>query len=331
MNDETARSIGKRAARQVTELKEQCFQKATRYEVALEELAALEKDLIVELAGKIRPSKDRVKGGLVSAVETLRSEDVGLAEVSAYAQELEGLAGGLDKGDFPVSGENRTLLLHHLEDIKGRLWERAWVDVVNCECNSSPSMEKITQLNGSAPRREVQKLGNWADNECYYVDAVEGQRIALLLGPFRTLGAAEEMVEKCRTRAEELDPMSHFYSFGTVEMANGYRDGSFNTYFRPDGPWTGESLGLPVTRKRKPSVMEVDVEVWDERDRLMIAIVDKKTGDYISTWWDDDARQMFEDGFFKPGIIHGQISQSADSKLTNSVLAYAIETGILSK
>ncbi len=72
--------------------------------------------------------------------------------------------------------------------------------------------------------------------------------------------------------------------------------------------------------RRKRTRENVRVEVWEERDRLHIGIQDKDTGDILISWWDDEARQMFEDGFFKrePG-------------LQESVLEYAEDLGILKK
>ncbi len=72
--------------------------------------------------------------------------------------------------------------------------------------------------------------------------------------------------------------------------------------------------------KAKPTRDNVRVEVWEERDRLHIGIQDKETGDYYVSWWDDEAREMIEQGFFKSG-----------SELEESVLAYAEEMGILTK
>ena len=63
---------------------------------------------------------------------------------------------------------------------------------------------------------------------------------------------------------------------------------------------------------------DVRVEVWEERDRLHIGIQNKETGDYLASWWDDDAREMFEQGFFK-----------RRPSLEESVLSYAEEMGIL--
>lgn len=82
-----------------------------------------------------------------------------------------------------------------------------------------------------------------------------------------------------------------------------------------------ERLGSQHEPKRKlPTRDQVRVEVWEERDRLHIGIQDKETGDYYASWWDDDAREMFEDGFFKSG-----------RGLENSVLEYAEDMGILAK
>jgi len=86
-----------------------------------------------------------------------------------------------------------------------------------------------------------------------------------------------------------------------------------------------------VASKKLPTRSQVRVDVWEERDRLSIAVVDKDTDKAIVEWWDEDARQMFEDGFFKPGIVHGQLSQSADRNLTESVLEYAEDMGFIAK
>lgn len=73
-------------------------------------------------------------------------------------------------------------------------------------------------------------------------------------------------------------------------------------------------------KKAKPTRDNVRVEVWEERDRLHIGIQDKETGDYYASWWDNDAREMFEQGFFK-----------SEPELKESVLDYAEEMGILTK
>lgn len=72
--------------------------------------------------------------------------------------------------------------------------------------------------------------------------------------------------------------------------------------------------------KSKLSRDDVRVEVWEERDRLHIGIQNKETGDYLASWWDDEAREMFEQGFFE-----------REPRLKESVLSYAEEMGILEK
>ncbi|MFW6125465.1 MAG: DUF192 domain-containing protein, partial [Chloroflexota bacterium] len=75
---------------------------------------------------------------------------------------------------------------------------------------------------------------------------------------------------------------------------------------------------LPQTEKGRLTRGDVRVEVWEERDRLHIGIQDKDTGEYVIDWWDDEAREMFEQGFFKRG-----------RDLEGSVLDYAEYIGIL--
>lgn len=86
---------------------------------------------------------------------------------------------------------------------------------------------------------------------------------------------------------------------------------------KPATEYLGTRKLLPATKK-KPKRSDVRVEVWEERDRLHIGIQDKDTGGYYVSWWDEEARQMFEDGFFKRG-----------RDLKESVLDYAESMGIL--
>ena len=68
----------------------------------------------------------------------------------------------------------------------------------------------------------------------------------------------------------------------------------------------------------KPTVMQVEVSVWEERDRLHIHLFQGDKNTTIAEWWDDDAREMFEDGFFKSG-----------KNLKASVLEYALSVGLI--
>jgi hypothetical protein len=45
------------------------------------------------------------------------------------------------------------------------------------------------------------------------------------------------------------------------------------------------------------SLMDTELSVWEERDRLHICLSRKDTGKTMVEWWDDDARQAIEDGF----------------------------------
>ncbi|GEM_PF-6951097 len=95
---------------------------------------------------------------------------------------------------------------------------------------------------------------------------------------------------------------------------------------------------LPHTLKKEPGAGkavprltrgDVRVEVWAERDRLHVGIQDKSTGEYVASWWDDEAREMMEQGFFYcPGPLGWRIPAER-IKLEESVLGYAEEQGLL--
>jgi len=91
---------------------------------------------------------------------------------------------------------------------------------------------------------------------------------------------------------------------------------------------------VPKSRKSppaaKPTRENVSVESWMERDRLGIWITDNRTGKTIAEWWDDNAREMFTDGFFKPAAFTRGEGLSGP-EFIDSVLDYAEETGILAE
>lgn len=71
---------------------------------------------------------------------------------------------------------------------------------------------------------------------------------------------------------------------------------------------------------------ECKVTVWEERDRLHVAIVDRETEQHtLAEWWDDEAREMFTDGFFDLDFGFGTIKFGP--KFRASVLGYAVEMG----
>jgi len=85
-----------------------------------------------------------------------------------------------------------------------------------------------------------------------------------------------------------------------------------------------------VDNPSKPTRGDVSVGSWQERDRLGIWITDLRTDKTLIEWWDNTAQQMFDDGFFKPGVPqHSWEKQSA--QFINSVLDYAEHIGKLRK
>lgn len=64
---------------------------------------------------------------------------------------------------------------------------------------------------------------------------------------------------------------------------------------------------MPRKKSHKVSLDQTGINVWEERDRLHIELVDIRNGKTIAEWWDDDARQMFEDGFFKARNLHQSV------------------------
>ena len=84
-------------------------------------------------------------------------------------------------------------------------------------------------------------LGNWTDEPCYYVDAVDGDQCALLAGPFRTHDAALECVDAAKRLAQVRDVKSVFYAFGTCKTPDGHYTGILNDELNPHG-WTGFAI-----------------------------------------------------------------------------------------
>ena len=71
--------------------------------------------------------------------------------------------------------------------------------------------------------------GNWTNEECFYVDAVDGKRFVVLAGPFRTLPEAEARLDEARELAVNSgDPKAWFYLYGCCKRPNGYQEGKFN-------------------------------------------------------------------------------------------------------
>jgi hypothetical protein len=73
-------------------------------------------------------------------------------------------------------------------------------------------------------------MAKWTDEPCFYVSVVDGGRVGLVAGPFKTHEEAQGMVETARKKACELDPWADFYAFGTVKTVNGWRRGVINDH-----------------------------------------------------------------------------------------------------
>jgi len=81
------------------------------------------------------------------------------------------------------------------------------------------------------------------------------------------------------------------------------------------------------------TIDQTNLDVWAERDRVHIALRQEdgsefKDGPIIAQWWDEDAQQMFEDGFFSSdGVIMGRIINPRP--LHTSVFKYCETMGLL--
>jgi hypothetical protein len=102
----------------------------------------------------------------------------------------------------------------------------------------------------------------------------------------------------------------------------GERGGNPGPLYPAAGAMLAMAAGNPS--RRAPGEEDVEVEMWFERDRAHVEIRDKKTGKTLAEWWDDDVRQMFEDGFFR-----GWGGYSGSPELARSVIEYAKSVGIL--
>ncbi len=77
----------------------------------------------------------------------------------------------------------------------------------------------------------------------------------------------------------------------------------------------------------KPTRNDVEVHSWVERDRLLIWLEDKRTGDIIAEWRDEEAVEMFDQGWFERGDIRHQ--SISGREFEESVLDYAESVGLL--
>lgn len=58
---------------------------------------------------------------------------------------------------------------------------------------------------------------------------------------------------------------------------------------------------------------DLHLTTWEERDNLAIDLVDESTGMELGHWVDDEAREMFEDGFFNARNLIGSVVEYLES------------------
>ncbi len=75
------------------------------------------------------------------------------------------------------------------------------------------------------------RLGNWADDPCFYVSVIDAEtkRSALLAGPFVTHDFALAALLDATRIAVDIDPRGAFYAYGTCRHENGHSTGSLNS------------------------------------------------------------------------------------------------------
>lgn len=72
---------------------------------------------------------------------------------------------------------------------------------------------------------------------------------------------------------------------------------------------------------------EVGIETWFERDRAFVGIRDLETDEFLVEWWDDDVRELFEDGFFVMDAPLGQ-PRLLGKRFRESVVKHAVQMGV---
>jgi hypothetical protein len=55
---------------------------------------------------------------------------------------------------------------------------------------------------------------------------------------------------------------------------------------------------------KKIKFEDTELHTWEERDRSMIELRNKKTDETLVEWWDEDVREAFEDGFLDVNNLH---------------------------
>lgn len=103
--------------------------------------------------------------------------------------------------------------------------------------------------------------------------------------------------------------------------------------------YVAQAVGIEVPQERIPRLPQtlpnltredVTVDAWQERDRLGIWVTDNRTDETIAEWWDEDAWEMFEQGFFKGGVPEYSWEKPS-REFVKSVLDRLEDIGVLAK
>jgi hypothetical protein len=144
----------------------------------------------------------------------------------------------------------------------------------------------------------------------------------------------DSLWEAYRVYEAKLSQMAENYRRSIPKAVATYQQYLIGEYERSRSAVTTGGRYLPQSRHHgkltKPTRYDVTVESWQERDRLGIWITDNRAGHVVNEWWDDEAREMFEQGFFKPGVP--QYSwETPSQQFVDSVIDYAESVGLLAK
>lgn len=120
-------------------------------------------------------------------------------------------------------------------------------------------------------------------------------------GPFGDKGLI-----KIIYRLKRGHPFSNYKEVVTL-LEDKYPDFRFREHYGSRGEYVLILSPRIMKSNPAPKLAEpLTVDVWEERDRLSIVVTDAKGRD-VAEWWDDDARQMFEDGFFNRRDLEGSV------------------------
>lgn len=85
---------------------------------------------------------------------------------------------------------------------------------------------------------------------------------------------------------------------------------------------------MPFQAAKPYSISDTELNTWQERGRLHIALINRNNDRTIMEFWDEDAASLLDDGFLETSGIFGRISDS-DRLLHESLYEYAVYLGCI--